>query len=157
MVTMATAFTGHCHSVRAVIYIFCQLVGGAIGGGLLRVALGKTLADKIHNAGCWIDPEGEVTVWQAASIEFTCAFVLLSVTFLPICWSCLPTVVLLQVLGLRSWIGSPSSQGVWRKIRPGARWIDCWYNVSLRPPQSVPPPMREVGHAPPPPRWLNRF
>jgi glycerol uptake facilitator-like aquaporin len=79
---MATTISGHCHPVRAVIYIFCQLAGGALGGTLLRVALGETFADEIHNAGCWIDPEGEVNVWQAAAIEFTSAFILLSVVFL---------------------------------------------------------------------------
>ena len=83
IVTMATAFTGHCHPVRAVIYIFCQLLGGALGGSILRVALGETLAYKIHNGGCWIDPAGEVNVWQASLIEFSCAFILLSVTFSP--------------------------------------------------------------------------
>ena len=83
IVTMATVFSGHCHPVRAVIYIFCQLVGGGLGGGVLRAALGKTLAYKIHNGGCWIDPDGEVNVWQAALIEFVCAFILLSVTFPP--------------------------------------------------------------------------
>ena len=81
LVTMATTLSGLCHPVRAIIYIFCQLVGGALGGTLLRVALGKTFAYEIHNAGCWIDPEGEVSVWQAALIEFTSVFILLSVTF----------------------------------------------------------------------------
>lgn len=79
---MSTAFSGLCHPVRAIIYIFCQLVGGGLGGSVLRVALGDTLAYKIHNGGCWIDPEGEVGVWQAALIEFTCAFILLSVVSL---------------------------------------------------------------------------
>ena len=82
MVTMATAFSGLCHPVRAAIYLICQLVGGAIGGALLRVALGKKLAYEIHNAGCWIEPGGEVDVWQAASIEFTASFILLSVVSL---------------------------------------------------------------------------
>ena len=81
LVTMATALSGLCHPVRAVIYIFCQLVGGVLGGALLRVALGKKLAYEIHNAGCWIDPEGEVSVWQAALIEFVCVFSLLFVVF----------------------------------------------------------------------------
>lgn len=79
LITMATAFSGLCHPVRAIIYLFCQLVGGAIGGALLRVALGKKLAYHIHNGGCWIDPGGEVDVWQAASIEFTCSFILMFV------------------------------------------------------------------------------
>ena len=79
MVTLATAFSGLCHPVRAIIYISCQLVGGALGGALLRVALGKRLAYEIHNAGCWIEPKGEVDVWQATLIEFTSAFILLSV------------------------------------------------------------------------------
>ena len=83
MVTMATAFSGLCHPVRAAIYLICQLAGGAIGGGLLRVALGKKLAYEIHNAGCWIEPGGEVDVWQAASIEFTASFILLSVISFP--------------------------------------------------------------------------
>ena len=81
LVTMATVLSGLCHPVRAVIYIFCQLVGGALGGTLLRVALGWRLAHELHNTGCWIDPEGEVTVWQAALIEFTSVFILLCVTF----------------------------------------------------------------------------
>jgi len=111
IVTMATAFSGHCHPVRAVIYIFCQLLGGGLGGSLLRVALGKPLAYKIHNGGCWIDPDGEVNVWQAALIEFVCAFILLSVTFLPIGSPPPPssTAVLPQVPRLRSWIGSTPS------------------------------------------------
>lgn len=79
LVTMATLLSGLCHPVRAIIYIYCQLLGGALGGTLLRVALGKKLAYEIHNAGCWIDPEGEVDVWQAALIEFTSVFILLSV------------------------------------------------------------------------------
>jgi glycerol uptake facilitator-like aquaporin len=79
VVTMATVFTGHCHPVRGLIYIFCQLVGGSLGGAVLRVTLGDKMAYKLHNAGCWIDPEGEVGVWQAALIEFICMFILLSV------------------------------------------------------------------------------
>ena len=88
LVTIATLLSGLCHPVRAAVYIFCQLVGGALGGTLLRVALGRKLAYEIHNAGCWIDPEGEVDVWQAALIEFTCVFILLFVLFpLDQCWS----------------------------------------------------------------------
>lgn len=90
LVTMSTAFSRVCHPVRAIIYIFCQIVGGTIGGTLLRAALGKRLAHEIRNASCWIDPEGEVGVWQAASIEFTCAFVLLYVTFLFLSESIVP-------------------------------------------------------------------
>lgn len=82
MVTMATAFSGHCHPVRAIIYILCQLGGGTLGGSLLRVALGKKLAYEIHNGGCWIESGGEVSVWQAALIEFICMFILLSVVLL---------------------------------------------------------------------------
>lgn len=81
LVTMAILFSGLCHPVRAAIYIFCQLVGGALGGALLRVALGRKLAYETHNAGCWIDPAGEVDVWQAALIEFTSVFILLFVLF----------------------------------------------------------------------------
>jgi glycerol uptake facilitator-like aquaporin len=79
MVTIAVTLSGHCHPVRAVIYIFCELVGGVLGGALLRVALGDRFAYEIHNAGCWIDPEGEVSVWQAALIEFVSTFILLFV------------------------------------------------------------------------------
>jgi len=139
MVTMAIVFSGLCHPVRAIIYIFCQLVGGAIGGSLLRVTLGKKFAHEIHNAGCWIDPNGEVSVWQAASTEFTCTFILLSVTF----FYRLDTPVnriSSQVLGLRSWIGSPSSQTFWRKIWASARRIHGRCNVSRR----------SLGHDPPP-------
>jgi len=81
IITMATAVCGLCHPVRAIIYIFCQVAGGSVGGALLRVALGKKLAYQIHNGGCWIDPEGEVDVWQAAAIEFTCAFILLFLAY----------------------------------------------------------------------------
>jgi len=81
MVTIATALSGHCHPVRAIIYVFCQLVGGALGGTILRVALGKRFALEIHNAGCWIDPEGEVDVWQAALIEFVSTFILLFLAY----------------------------------------------------------------------------
>ena len=56
-------------------------MGGALGGSILRVALGKKLAYEIHNGGCWIDSEGEVDVWQAALIEFVSTFILLSATF----------------------------------------------------------------------------
>lgn len=79
IVTIATAFSGHCHPVRAIVYIFWQIAGGAVGGVLLHIALGQKLAYEIHNAGCWIEPEGEVDVWQAALIEFISAFILLSV------------------------------------------------------------------------------
>lgn len=82
IVTIATTLSGHCHPVRAVIYVFCQLVGGVLGGAILRAALGDKFAYQIHNAGCWIDPEGEVGVWQAALIEFVSTFILLSVLFL---------------------------------------------------------------------------
>ena len=82
MVTIATAVSGHCHPVRAIIYIFCQIVGGVVGGALLRVALGKRLAYELHNGGCWIDPGGEVSVWQAALIEFVSTFILLFVILL---------------------------------------------------------------------------
>lgn len=109
IVTIATAFSNHCHPVRAIIYIFCQLAGGAIGGSILHVALGSTLAYKVHNGGCWIDPEGEVGVWQAALIEFTSSFVILYAMFLSTGCACQPTIALPQVLGLRSWIGSPPS------------------------------------------------
>lgn len=80
-VTLATALSGHCHPVQLVIYVFCQLVGGALGGSLLRVALGKKLAYEIHNGGCWIDPKGEVDVWQAAAIEFVSTFILLFLAY----------------------------------------------------------------------------
>lgn len=114
MVTISTAFSGLCHPVRAMVYISCQLTGGALGGALLRVALGKPFADRIHNAGCWIDPDGEVNVWQAALIEFVCSFILLFVVFfflLPVLTPLLnvSTLILLQVPGLRCWIGSSSS------------------------------------------------
>jgi len=81
LVTIAITLSGLCHPVRAMVYIFCQLVGGALGGSLLRVALGRKFAYEIHNAGCWIDPEGEVGVWQAALIEFTCVFILLFLAY----------------------------------------------------------------------------
>ena len=45
------------------------------------MALGSKLAYAIHNAGCWIEPGGEVGVWQAALIEFVCMFFLLFVVF----------------------------------------------------------------------------
>lgn len=45
------------------------------------MALGWKLAHELHNTGCWIDPEGEVDVWQAALIEFTSVFILLCVAF----------------------------------------------------------------------------
>ena len=82
VVTIATALSGHCHPVRAIIYVLCQLVGGSVGGAILRVALGRKFAYEIHNAGCWLDPEGEVDVWQAALIEFVSTFILLFVIFL---------------------------------------------------------------------------
>jgi len=124
LITIATVFSGLCHPVRAVIYIFCQLVGGALGGTLLRVALGRRLAYETHNAGCWIDPAGEVTVWQAALIEFTAAFILLSVRmFLFISWSSPSTAISPQVLGLWSWTGSQPSQSIWRKVWASARGI----------------------------------
>jgi glycerol uptake facilitator-like aquaporin len=81
IVTMATAFSGLFHPVRAIIYIFCQLAGGALGGTLLRVALGKKKSYEIHNAACWIEPKGEVDIWQAVLIEFTSSFILLLVIF----------------------------------------------------------------------------
>lgn len=82
MITMATAFSGLCYPVRAIVYISFQLLGGALGGTLLRVALGKDLSQEIHNASCWIEPKGDVNVWQASLIEFTSAFILLYVTLL---------------------------------------------------------------------------
>jgi len=81
IVTIATTLSGHCHPVRGIIYVFCQLVGGVLGGAILRVALGSQLAYEIHNAGCWIDPEGEVSVWQAALIEFVSTFILLLLAY----------------------------------------------------------------------------
>ncbi|KAF9788490.1 aquaporin-like protein [Thelephora terrestris] len=81
MITIATTLSGHCHPVRAIIYVFCQLVGGVIGGTILRVALGEKLAHEIHNAGCWIEPNGEVNVWQAALIEFVSVFILLFLAY----------------------------------------------------------------------------
>jgi glycerol uptake facilitator-like aquaporin len=90
VITIATTLSGHCHPVRAIIYVFCQLVGGALGGTILRVALGQKIAYEIHNAGCWIEPNGEVDVWQAALIEFVSTFILLYVFSLPFdqSWSC---------------------------------------------------------------------
>jgi glycerol uptake facilitator-like aquaporin len=79
MVTMATAFSGHCHPVQAIIYIVCQVAGGALGGFLLRVSLGRKFAYEIHNGGCWIEPGGDLGVWQAALIEFISMFILLLV------------------------------------------------------------------------------
>jgi len=81
LVTIATTLSGLCHPVRAIIYSFCQIAGGALGGTLLRVALGENFAREIHNAGCWIDPAGEVGIWQAALIEFTCVFILLFLAY----------------------------------------------------------------------------
>jgi glycerol uptake facilitator-like aquaporin len=82
MVTIATAFSGHCHPVRAIIYIFCQVAGGSLGGILLRFALGEKFAYQNHNTGCWLEPGGEIDVWQAALIEVACSFILLSVVSL---------------------------------------------------------------------------
>ena len=140
LVTIALLLSGLCHPVRAIIYIFCQLVGGALGGTLLRVALGKKLAYEIHNAGCWIDPEGEVDVWQAALIEFTSVFILLSVTYFLLIrvqrrtHRSLSFYFLPQVPGLWSRIGSPSSEAVRRKVWASARGIDGRFNVSPYPP-----------------------
>jgi len=77
IVTIATTFSGHCHPVQAIIYIFYQVAGGALGGFLVHVALGSNLAYELHNTGCWIDPGGVVEVWRAAVIEFTSVFILL--------------------------------------------------------------------------------
>jgi glycerol uptake facilitator-like aquaporin len=109
IVTIATTLSGHCHPVRAIIYVFCQLVGGVLGGAILRVALGTKLAYEIHNAGCWIDPEGEVGVWQAALIEFVSTFILLFVLFLLSILDRVHRTFSPQIIGLRSGIGSPQS------------------------------------------------
>ena len=82
IVTISVAFSGLCSPVRAIVYLFCHLVGGSLGGAIVRASIGETLAHEIHNGGCWIEPGGAVSVWQAALIEFGCCFVLLSVTFL---------------------------------------------------------------------------
>lgn len=76
-VTISAFFCGLCHPVRAAVYIFCQVIGGMIGGIFLRVGLGETRAIAVHNGGCYIDPLGPVSVGQASALEFMATFSLL--------------------------------------------------------------------------------
>jgi len=80
-VTISAFFCGLFHPVRAAVYIFCQIVGGMIGGAFLRMGLGKTRAITLHNGGCWLDPQGQVTVGQASAIEFMSTFCLLFIAY----------------------------------------------------------------------------
>jgi glycerol uptake facilitator-like aquaporin len=76
-VTISAFFCGLCHPVRAAVYLFCQIVGGIIGGAFLRAGLGEARALALHNGGCWLDPAGITTVGQASALEFMSTFCLL--------------------------------------------------------------------------------
>ncbi|KIO29072.1 hypothetical protein M407DRAFT_21817 [Tulasnella calospora MUT 4182] len=81
LISIATMFTGLSHPVRSIIYVACQVAGSCVGGGFLRVGLGYARALEVHNGGCFLDPNGPVTVGQAAAIEFIAAFSMLMIAF----------------------------------------------------------------------------
>ncbi|KAG8922656.1 hypothetical protein FRC03_007916 [Tulasnella sp. 419] len=81
IISIATAFTGLCHPVRSIIYVMCGAAGSIIGGAFLRGGLGYERALAVHNGGCWLDPNGPMSVGQAVCIEFIGAFCLLFVAF----------------------------------------------------------------------------
>ncbi|KAG8994561.1 hypothetical protein FRB90_000395 [Tulasnella sp. 427] len=81
LISIATMFTGLSHPVRSIIYVACQVAGSCVGGAFLRAGLGYTRALEVHNGGCFLDPNGSVTVGQAAAIEFMGAFSLLMIAF----------------------------------------------------------------------------
>lgn len=79
VVTISTTLCGLTHPVRAVVYLFCQLLGAAIGGAFLRLGLGEARAVALHNGGCYLDPLGEVSIGQAVAFEFISVFCLVYV------------------------------------------------------------------------------
>ncbi|CAE6419824.1 unnamed protein product [Rhizoctonia solani] len=81
LITLSTTITGLCHPVRAMIYIICQTAGSCIGGALLRGGIGHARALETHNGGCFLDPNGPMSVGMAFCIEFASAFALLFVSY----------------------------------------------------------------------------
>lgn len=81
LISLATMFAGLSHPVRSIIYVICQVAGSCVGGAFLRAGLGHARALEVHNGGCFLDPNGPVTVGQAAAIEFMAAFALLMIAF----------------------------------------------------------------------------
>ncbi|KIO29071.1 hypothetical protein M407DRAFT_21815 [Tulasnella calospora MUT 4182] len=81
LISLATMFAGLSHPVRSIIYVICQVAGSCVGGGFLRAGLGYARALEVHNGGCFLDPNGPVTVGQAAAIEFIASFSLLMIAF----------------------------------------------------------------------------
>src|SRR3712207_3379409 len=88
LITLSTTITGLCHPVRAMIYIICQsescldlsmevplnfaqhpAIGSCIGGSLLRGGIGHARALQTHNGGCFLDPNGPMSVGMAFCIE----------------------------------------------------------------------------------------
>jgi aquaporin-4/aquaporin PIP len=78
LVTIFGLFAGLCHPVRAAVYIFCQVLGGVLGGALLSAGVGRERALRAHNGGCWLDPSGLTTISQAFSVEFMSTLCILS-------------------------------------------------------------------------------
>lgn len=81
LITLSTTITGLCHPVRAMIYIICQAIGSCIGGSFLRAGIGHERALLTHNGGCFLDPDGVMSVGMAVCIEFAAAFALLFVSY----------------------------------------------------------------------------
>jgi glycerol uptake facilitator-like aquaporin len=83
IVTIYELFSGLCHPVRAAVYIFCQVLGGVLGGAFLTAGVGRERALTIHNGGCWLDPSGPTTISQAFSVEFMSSLCVLLVQLHP--------------------------------------------------------------------------
>ncbi|KAG8738912.1 hypothetical protein FRC12_016494 [Ceratobasidium sp. 428] len=81
LITLSTTITGLCHPVRAMIYIICQAIGSCLGGSFLRAGIGHERALATHNGGCFLDPDGVMSVGMAVCIEFAAAFALLFVSY----------------------------------------------------------------------------
>ncbi|KAG8943116.1 hypothetical protein FRC04_003196 [Tulasnella sp. 424] len=77
----STATGAHINPLISIATMFAGLSHPALRGAFLRAGLGHARALEVHNGGCWIDPNGPVSVGQAAAIEFIAAFALLMVSF----------------------------------------------------------------------------
>ncbi|KAH8924899.1 aquaporin-like protein [Atractiella rhizophila] len=81
LITISTVLTGLCRPVRGVIYVFCQLIGAAVAGALLRGGMGIERTRRRHAGGCWFPEDGSYTAGQALVVEFSTALSVLFIAY----------------------------------------------------------------------------
>ncbi|KAK0642857.1 aquaporin-like protein [Cercophora newfieldiana] len=80
MITFSTLLTGLCPLPRAIIYMSAQILGAAVGGGLLIGVLGQERAIALKGTGCFYD-SSEIRASQVFLNEAASCFAMLYLAF----------------------------------------------------------------------------